>query len=503
MPTEALWGPQVRHGGLEATATSSTVIFLAWCIPVALSLLSTGHSAIVAATGVAAAVSAGAILASPSTLLVALPFFALLSPVAGFVDAGGTRLVLSDVVFVLLAPQMAVLLLVRRVRLYETFHTIALSFLAGLYCVSTLTGVLTGTLVSMKPILYLAEFVLIYLYTAEYARHPRAWSRVLDAWIGATILGALLLIRAYLSGVMLNQFDLGAYPQAVDRQSLTYLFQATYYYTGFHYALGIATAIAIIKLFLSPSRRTKLVLLGALPVMIAALVMMLNKTALLAVMLALVVTFAVLATRLSGTRMTKILLVFGTLAAVALVMVLTVYVRFLGNGQGEIWARQATGTSSLVARTAVYVHALSLWPTYPLHVVVGMGPDFLDNSGAPDLAHAFKWSSLIGAAEGTVDSGWISYLLELGIVAWLVLAALFITALTRVLRYVRAGALKMEGGEASAYILAGLVFTCIALMTQMLGYAKIAWLPFQLLVIGLLHRRGAFVPARSAALSVS
>jgi len=39
------------------------------------------------------------------------------------------------------------------------------------------------------------------------------------------------------------------------------------------------------------------------------------------------------------------------------------------------------------------------------------------------------------------------------------------------------------------YVLGGLFFIVVALSTQMLGYTKLTWFPFQLLIIGLGHKR--------------
>jgi hypothetical protein len=43
----------------------------------------------------------------------------------------------------------------------------------------------------------------------------------------------------------------------------------------------------------------------------------------------------------------------------------------------------------------------------------------------------------------------------------------------------------------AVYVLGGLFFLIVALSTQMLGYSKLMWLPFQLLIVGLMHKRYA------------
>ena len=44
------------------------------------------------------------------------------------------------------------------------------------------------------------------------------------------------------------------------------------------------------------------------------------------------------------------------------------------------------------------------------------------------------------------------------------------------------------GSTEPVALLGALFFIAIALSTQMLGYTKLTWLPFQLLIIGLMHK---------------
>src|SRR5262249_6478227 len=92
-----------------------------------------------------------------------------------------------------------------------------------------------------------------------------------------------------------------------------------------------------------------------------------------------------------------------------------------------------------------------------------------------------------GLTQGTVDSGWISYLIEAGVITFVVLVAIFVRSLGAVLKYSKQIRDDNVRSNQVASLLGALLFITIALSTQMLGYRMLAWLPFQLLIIGLMH----------------
>src|SRR5215471_11605788 len=90
-------------------AKCAILIAAAWSLPVGLTLLSITQQAVFV-TAIGAAIISGLLMTvRPKATLIALPFFALLSPVAGFLDLLGVHVLLSDLLFVLLAIQALVL----------------------------------------------------------------------------------------------------------------------------------------------------------------------------------------------------------------------------------------------------------------------------------------------------------------------------------------------------------------------------------------------------------
>lgn len=479
------------NGVLRRTERRSNVpyrllIMLVWSMPVAMTLLSVTQQGIVASAIVAAVISGSVILFAPKAALVALPFFAFLSPVAGFLSVLGSPLLLSDLLFILLTIQCAVLFITNRMRIYVASFASLPILIASLFLLSSMVGVLSGTLNSWKPVLYLLQLTIVYLYTTTFANNEQTWSSVINAWLVATCLGALLLIHAYVMGNALSNFKYDLDTQISDLQGIDSLFRADYYYTGFHFALGISIVISILKLLFSKSAR--MVVVMVLPVLCAALLLMLAKTALISVAVA-IVGVLILLFYMGRIGALKAFTFLGALAVVGYVLVSSALLGGIGDIQADLWIHRLFSVGTLGIRLEVYVQALTNWMSFPIQFVTGFGPDFLDNSGDVNISQQFKVSSVTGEAEGTVDSGWISYLIELGIVGFAALVMLILKSLGAVLKYLERMNGAGEHDTVAMYVLGGVLFMVVALSTQMLGYSKVAWLPFQLLIIGLMHKR--------------
>ena len=468
-----------------ATAYAVPIMVGGWTIATLLSLRDA--PGVPQVTAVAAIVSLTAMSVKPELVCVGLPFFALLSPIGGFV-AG--RLLWSDLLFLLLIAQCACLLLYGRIGFARSPATLIGTALALLYVLATAVGGLTGTLVSMKPLVYVVQLVIIGVYTTVYARDEHAWSRLINAWIGAALLGAAIAINAFVTGRRLSGFDQAA-DTTIDRSSIAYLFRADYYYTGFHYVVGIAIVILICRQLFTRAPGSRLPSLAALLILVTSLAMMLNRTAIASCAVA-IVTVCLVLIRQIPRRTLAYGALFGLIGgATGYALVSHLFLDYLGGAQADLYSTSATGLSSFFTRLGIYQRAFGEWLIRPIQMVLGLGPDFLDRSGAPDLAALFKVSASTGIAENTVDSGWISFMMELGLVGFAVLVAWLALSLRDAVRRLRALRADAIGQSAALAVFGGLIYTFVAMGTQMLGYTKITWFPFQLVLIGLLQCRHA------------
>jgi hypothetical protein len=109
-----------------------------------------------------------------------------------------------------------------------------------------------------------------------------------------------------------------------------------------------------------------------------------------------------------------------------------------------------------------------------------------------------KTNKETGYEEGTVDSAWLSYLIELGLPGAVLLAMAFRNGLSAGAKGLRAARRLDMHAYASATLIGGLSFLAIAMATQMLGYSKTSWLPFQVMFVSLVAcaPRPACAPSR-------
>lgn len=463
------------------------VVVALWGIPVLLALLSVGGQAVQAAATAAGALSIGVALFRPVHGLAALPFLALLSPVAGYVGGGEAAFVLSDLLVLVLAAQLLVRVAVtiQRPRVALPSPQLVLLLLTGLGCT---VGVVWGTLTTLKPLLYVVQLGVVYWYTVEHATTEAEWSLVVSSWLAAATLASLLVVRAYLSGVDLSAWAQSSQPVITDRAQLTVLFRARHYYAGFHHVLGMSIVIACLKVVFAQEATARWWNGAMLLVMLACLLAMLNMTSVLSVVVSLVILLALLPPRPSRRALRYAAVALGALVVVAVAVGGRLGAAVLGAAQFELFVGRAVSASTLLVRLQVYRAAVAAWLSHPVQVLFGMGPDFLVNSGAPSLSAAFKTSVATGLVEGTVDSGWLSYLIELGVIPVVLVVWLGIKVLGTLVHALR----KSEGADAVVvYVCGGLLFFSVSTLTQVVGYGKVAWAALQLFGIGVAYIRAA------------
>ena len=459
------------------------IIFL-WFIPVFLKISSVDESNVVASSILAALVSFLILFIKPDSVLLALPFFTILSPVAGYLKLFGVPVLLSDIFFIFLTIQLILLIKSGAIATFNNKMSKNFSIIAALYFFSFVLAICYDLITSYKSILYLIQFIILFIYVNTYSKNEDMQYKIVNYWIISSILGVLLLIHGYRSGIVLSDFKLNS-KMDVDKYSSQFFFQATYYYTGFHQNIGMSFVILVTKLIHARSIINKLLILTILPLLFYALIIMMNKTAMFSIVASLVIIAVVTIFQ----RNIKPLLFFIFLCTVIFVesdKLITPIFDSLGATQSSIWFDRLQGTSSLETRVEVVTQAMSKFIEYPVQVIFGMGPGFLENAGDSELSGAFKTSATTGVEEGTVDSGWISYFIELGIVNFIILIAVYIKSMANALNSILQNNLNEKTNETSIYIFSGLVYLSISLFSQMLGYTKLTWFPFQLLLFGLL-----------------
>lgn len=468
---------------------------LLWAAPVLATLLEASPSYVLLLTSLAAAICAAAILQRPQRALIALPFYALLSPMTGLLDFGGAQLLYSDLLFLLLLVQAAFVVVPEVGRSTSQAGAGYFTPLVILFVISVAIGLASGYLVSAKPLVYLLQLILVFVYTRAYVRTPADWLEVLWSWIAATTFGSLILLQAYSAGRNLDNLKEGELVPAAAADDLLSLFRATYYYSGIHYVLGLGIVWLLMRLVFPAPLRLRLAQILGLLLLLLALIAMVNKTAMAAVVLAATVTMIILLSHFKQ-QMLKAIVWMAALAAVGGATLGWQYYQLSQETQLDLIVDRLGSSSSLSARFDVYAQAMQLWISSPTGVMVGFGPDFLDNSGDPAYATPMKVSKESGYEEGTVDSAWLSYLIELGLPAALLLAMQFGTCMKYAIRRLKSAMTLDDDAYAAATLIGGLSYLAIAMTTQMLGYSKTSWLPFQVIFVSFMaHASGTSTSA--------
>jgi len=478
-----------RGGGpnsARSCARNFRLILLFWGTPVALTLLSAPRQAVETATIAAAVLSALAGFVRPVAGLAALPLFAMLSPLAGYIGVAGTNVVLSDILVGLLFVQLVVLVLGSvSARTFALLSPQSLVFICAV--MSCCLGVLSGTLITLKPFLYVAQLAVVYLYTRAVATTEASWSVVINAWLAAASFGALLAIHGLFTGAPLASWADGASPALQEGERLNYLFRASHYYANFPIVLGVSCVIACLKVISEKRASVRWYSGLAFLVIVLCLLLMLNKTAIVAVLVSLLVSWSLVFGDQFKRALKNVFYVL-VVSGVCVLGVRSYFPILLGDSQFELYVKRAS-VRSLLDRFEVDLQAAEVWTSNPLLVAFGMGPDFLVNAGDPRIAGEFKISGVTGVAEGTVDSGWLSFLIELGVISFMLIVWLFFRILYALRVAVQAKRRVDTVNSLSMYLFAALLFIVIALFASVLSYGKVAWVVVQLLVIGSLHVR--------------
>lgn len=483
-------GQRVRQGRFLAVAA------MLWAAPVLATLVEADLSYVLLFTSLAAAICAAAILRRPQRALIALPFYALLSPMTGLLDIAGSQVLYSDLLFVLLLAQAAFVVVPALGRSASQGSSGYFIALVILFVVSVAIGLASGYLISAKPLVYLLQLILIFVYTRAYVCTPEDWLEVLWSWIVATAFGSVILLQAYSAGRNLDNLKEGDLVPAAAADDLLSLFRATYYYSGIHYVLGLGIVWLLMRLVFPAPLRLRLAQVLGLLLLLLALIAMVNKTAMAAVVLAATVTMVVLLGHFKQ-QMLKAILWMAALATVGSATLGWQYYQLSQETQLDLIVDRLGSSSSLSARFDVYAQAMQLWISSPTGVTVGFGPDFLDNSGDPTYATPMKVSKESGYEEGTVDSAWLSYLIELGLPGAFLLALQFGKSMKQAVHKLKSSATLDRNAYAAATLIGGLSYLAIAMTTQMLGYSKTSWLPFQVIFVSFMaHAAGTSASAR-------
>lgn len=452
--------------------------FILWSILVLLSILSFDIKIISFFTYVVFFISIFSTLVEPKNHLIVLPFFAFLSPVAGYQSLS---LLFSDFYFCFLLIHIIWLLITKKIKLYKSQEFYILSTMFSLYVLSVILGNLIGNLSSFKALIYLIQFTLIFILTVSFANSNKWCYIVLKSWTLTVFLACLLIVNSYLNGIELIGFANNL--DQINVNDISYFFRASFYYGGFGFSLGIVLLCLIIKQFFLTKLFDKVIIILLSLFCFLTLLIIFNKTVFVSILFALCIfifKYYNFLSKKTKRNLFSYLLLFFLVISTSVFFIINKF----ENDQILYLLTSIENLSSLSARFVVYKVALLEFISNPIALIFGMGPDFLET------ANSINFKTLDnGYSEGTVDSGLISYFIELGLINFSLLIYFIFRSIKKSYKASLQTLINNDSkNNISLYIFISIILLFIALSTQMLGYTKTSWFPFQLILIGSLYK---------------
>ncbi len=385
------------------------------------------------------------------------PALIILSPVFGYISFGFFSLLLSDFYLCLFFIYVAG----RSYKSGSVSFSMILIFL--LLFSQIILNYFLGNLDSLKPIVYLFNIFSVILF---FRNNPYVEDFFLSI-VHVSCAVVVIMLYFFLKGINISDVSYlsksGDIKLIADQSLVEFYVQPTYFYSNIHYLLGIGI-LTVIE-FLKKKEAVMYNLMILFFLMFGFLIMM-NKTSLISLLLSLLIAY-------SFTRP------FIVLRVVAIFLFGLIFLNYVLEDSYLYlyYLNRLSGVSSLSERLVNFLYALKEFSNYPLSWFFGMGIDFLDSSGESIKTIPFKRSSFSGDLEvGTIDSAWLSYLIELGLFSFLVILIFMLIKIKSQMNLIKKHSIFSFGFQIYIYMF-------ISMLTQMIGYSKVALIIISTLVM--------------------
>ena len=366
------------------------------------------------------------------SVVLGMPFAAMLAPISGTTPFGIEGLLLSDA-FLGMAFCAFLAGAVNpnfRIRVGSECKLLFLVF--GLSLFSWAAAV--EPKVAINGVLNIVAMGILYLVTASLVTSEKVGKLVIWSWVIAAFYGAILTVVSYTQAtpLLLGSESIGGQQYAIDMLSSDLFFRATYFYAGFFFVIGAASIVLLVCAMKGKSALMKLAATFGLLLALSVLFLMGNKTAMVGfVILAIAIGWRSFCVGSMTTRIARI----ATLAFALVVTSLGVaYASFMiiGEDQWLIALERIGNMESLETRLQIFEGALKQLLSSPKMFLVGIGPDMTVRMG--DSGYAAIDSLLInpatGIVEGAIDSTYLTVLVEYGVPFGALLFAFTIKTIT-------------------------------------------------------------------------
>jgi hypothetical protein len=326
----------------------------------------------------------------------------------------------------------------------------------------------------IKSLINWAALVVVFLMTSFHARSSSYAEAYLKSLVIISVFTSLIIVRAYANGLPLATFLYGEEVRPV-LENAQFFFRGSFWYTNVSIILGSGFMAAMIHWFYAKTKAAFTLVAAATIITLLAIIVTFNKTAMLAISCSAMVLLIVNIRKVSAKSLMLAILSTASIFG-GLLFVLPSIVK-----QPE-YLRMTTG--SFLIRLTVYESAFNVLLRNPWRLLVGYGPDATIRM-VNDIVDSAKRGS--AGLEGAIDSAYVTYLFEYGIVFLTLLVMYLINMLRRLLHDTRKPSFNSFVPTA---LFAIQVFICVAALTQVIGTSKVAWVVVGLFALGASWKSG-------------
>ncbi len=383
-----------------------------------------------------------------------LVYLIILSPIFGAVKIFNINLLFSDI---FIAFAVLILLLKERHPHNSTFFYFVFFLTVSHFILHFIIGDLTN----LKPLISILEIFAIYYLVKETLKVEKNIT-IFFSIIFSTFIGIILMFLAFYKGVNLNDF------QGNNNSLITNItevdlknYRMSYFYTNFPFIM--ASTVFVLMFFIDKFNNffIKLLLIFIILLLCLSLVASGNKT----VMFTTIIVFLFSNIFFVSKGIYNKINIFYFMIFIT-ILNFVVFTFFLNDYNSELFTQRMLSSDSFEDRLGVYTNVLYIYSNNVSRIFLGYGADFLTGGGDPIIANSFKMNYYTKNEQGAVDSGIITFIIEFGLLYFILFAYIIISRIRLLFRNLNSH---------NILFIQIFIIYIISSFTQLIGLSKIFW----------------------------
>ena len=383
-----------------------------------------------------------------------LIYLIILSPIFGSINFFKTNLLFSDIFL------FSSIFILFQKKIYP-FNSPFFYFVFFLIISHIIIHFIIGDLINIKPLISILEIFAVY-YIVKETLKVKENNSIYFSIIFSTIIGIILMFLAFYKGVNLNNFQGDNNSLITDAVELDLTkYRMSYFYTNFPFIMS--STVFVLLFFIDKFKKLvyKILLICIILLICLSLVASGNKT----VMLTTLVVFLFSNFLFDKSGIFKKINILYLLFFITILNVV-IFTFFLNEYNSELFIQRMLSSDSFVDRLGVYTNVLFIYSHNFSRIFLGYGADFLTGAGDPIIANNFKMNYYTKNEQGAVDSGIITFIIEFGILYFILFAHIIICRMRLLFRNLNSN---------NILFLQIFQIFIISSFTQLVGLSKIFW----------------------------